>query len=136
FYVGALGFTETQRFGDSAVFLSADGYHHDLAINTWDSLGGAAPPRGTTGLYHHAILLPDRLSLARAVRRVVEAGVPLTGAADHGVSEAVYLDDPDGNGVELYRDRPEEEWPRDANGGLAMINAPLDVPALIALAGP
>ena len=132
FYSGVLGLDVTQRYGPQAAFLSAGGYHHHLGLNTWESHGGPRPPKGTTGLYHTAFLFPDRQSLGAAVKRVVEAGIPLTGAADHGVSEAVYLDDPDGNGVELYRDRPEEDWPRDDTGTLAMANAPLDVPALIA----
>lgn len=132
FYSGVLGFEVQQYFGDRAAFLSAGGYHHHIGLNTWESLGGQAPPPGTTGLYHTAFLYPDRQSLGDAVARVVEAGYALTGAADHGVSEAVYLDDPDGNGVELYRDRPQAEWPRDAAGQLAMVNVPLDVAALIA----
>ena len=132
FYGGVLGFEVTQRYGPQAAFLSAGGYHHHIGLNTWDSAGGARPAPGTTGLYHTAILFPDRASLGAAVARVIDAGIPLTGAADHGVSEAVYLDDPDGNGVELYRDRDEAEWPRDADGGLRMANARLDVAALVA----
>lgn len=132
FYSGVLGFAVTQRYGPQAAFLSAGGYHHHIGLNTWESEGGSPPPPGHTGLYHTAFLYPDRASLADALRRVVEAGIPLDGAADHGVSEAVYLRDPDGNGVELYRDRPEAEWPRDAEGGLRMVNAPLDVAALLA----
>ncbi len=132
FYSGVLGFEVRQKFGDRAAFLSAGGYHHHIGLNTWDSLGGTPPPAGHTGLYHTAILYPDRAQLADALRRVVEAGMPVDGAADHGVSEAVYLTDPDGNGVELYRDRPEAEWPRDAQGNLAMNNAPLDLRALLA----
>ena len=132
FYGGVLGFEVMQRYGPQAAFLSAGGYHHHIGLNTWDSAGGARPAPGTTGLYHTAILFPDRASLGAAVARVIDAGIPLTGAADHGVSEAVYLDDPDGNGVELYRDRDEAEWPRDADGGLRMANARLDVAALVA----
>lgn len=132
FYSGVLGFELQQKFGDRAAFLSAGGYHHHIGLNTWDSLGGTPPPRGHTGLYHTAFLYPDRAQLADALRRVVEAGIPVEGAADHGVSEAIYISDPDGNGVELYRDRPEEEWPRDADGNLAMGNAPLDLEALLA----
>src|SRR5512144_1884920 len=113
FYRDVLGFELQQRFGPGAAFLSAGGYHHHLGLNVWESRGGAPPARGTTGLYHLAILYPDRATLADALRRVLAAGVPLEGAADHGVSEAIYLRDPDGNGVELYRDRPREEWPRD-----------------------
>jgi len=132
FYCDILGFDLMQRLGAQAAFLSAGGYHHHVALNTWESAGGSPPPRGTTGLYHHAILYPDRLSLGGAVKRVLDAGWPLTGASDHGVSEAIYLDDPDGNGVELYRDRPQEEWPRTADGRLSMTLEPLDVDALVA----
>ncbi|MDM8167303.1 VOC family protein [Roseovarius sp.] len=132
FYAGVLGFELQQRFGRSAAFLSAGGYHHHIGLNTWESAGGTPPPPGHTGLYHTAFLYPDRAQLGDALRRVVEAGIPLTGAADHGVSEAIYLNDPDGNGVELYRDRPEAEWPRDPQGNLAMSNAPLDLEALLA----
>ena len=133
FYSGVLGFDVTQRLGDSAAFISAGGYHHHLGLNTWESRGGSPPPHGTTGLYHVAIRYPDRRTLADAVRRVVEAGVPLSGASDHGVSEAIYLRDPDGNGIELYRDRPQEEWPRPEDGhGVAMMSAPLDLQALLA----
>lgn len=132
FYSGVLGFEVTQRYGRGAAFLSAGGYHHHIGLNTWESLGATPPPPGHTGLYHTAFLYPDRAQLADALRRVVEAGIPLDGAADHGVSEALYLTDPDGNGVELYRDRPEAEWPRDADGTLAMTNAPLDLDALLA----
>ena len=135
FYSGVLGLDVMQRFASGAAFLSADGYHHHLGLNTWDSLGGTPPPKGHTGLYHTAFLYPSREALGAAVARVLEAGIKLTGRADHGVSEAVYLDDPDGNGVELYRDRPEAEWPLDAEGRLAMVNAPLDVDALVAAAG-
>jgi catechol 2,3-dioxygenase len=132
FYSGVLGFDVVQRYGPGAAFLSAGGYHHHIGLNTWESKGGTPPPPGSTGLYHTAFLYPDRASLGAAVQAVLDAGIPLDGAADHGVSEAVYLRDPDGNGVELYRDRPEPDWPRDEDGGLAMVNAPLDVAALIA----
>lgn len=131
FYAGVLGFELQQKFGTQAAFLSAGGYHHHLGLNTWESLGATAPPKGHTGLYHTAFLYPDRAQLADALRRVITAGVPIEGAADHGVSEAVYFSDPDGNGVEIYRDRAPEDWPRDANGNLAMGNAPLDLEALL-----
>ncbi|WP_298969465.1 VOC family protein [uncultured Roseobacter sp.] len=132
FYRDILGFDVTQRYGDRAAFLGAGGYHHHIGLNTWHSKGGAPAPDGHTGLYHAAFLYPDRKSLAAAVKRVSDAGIALEGAADHGVSEAVYLRDPDGNGVELYRDRVREDWPRDGQGNLAMVNDPLDVPALLA----
>lgn len=132
FYSGILGFDVTQRYGGQAAFLSAGGYHHHIGLNTWESLGGSAPPPGHTGLYHSAFLFPDRKALAQVLKRLVEAGYPLTGATDHGVSEALYLDDPDGNGVELYRDRPEADWPRAADGSLKMITKRLDVQALLA----
>lgn len=132
FYRDVLGFAVTATYGRDAVFLSAGGYHHHLGLNTWAGRGAPRPASGTTGLYHFAVLYPDRAALAAAVRRVVEHGVPLEGAADHGVSEAVYLRDPDGNGVELYRDRPEAEWPRAADGGIAMHTRALDVAALLA----
>lgn len=131
FYCGVLGFTLMQRFGSQAAFISAGGYHHHIGLNTWESRGGTRPPPGTTGLYHVAVLYPTRAALADALRRLMAAGVQLTGAADHGVSEALYLDDPDGNGVELYRDRPEAEWPRDANGNIAMFTKALDLNALV-----
>lgn len=131
FYRDVLGFEVTQRFGNSAAFLSAGGYHHHIGLNTWESLGGVAPAPGTTGLYHLAILYPTRAELGDALRRLVEAGVPLDGASDHGVSEALYLRDPDGNGVELYWDRPQEEWPRTADGELAMVTRPLDLRGLL-----
>jgi catechol 2,3-dioxygenase len=134
FYRDVLGFDVQQTMGKSAAFLGAGGYHHHVGLNVWESRGGTPPPPGHTGLYHAAFLYPDRASLGAAVRRVVAAGIALDGAADHGVSEAVYLRDPDGNGIELYRDRPRAEWPRDADGGLAMTSAPLDVEALIAAA--
>jgi catechol 2,3-dioxygenase len=130
FYCGVLGFELMQRIGDEAAFLAAGGYHHHLGLNTWDSRGGGRPAPGTTGLYHVAILYPDRASLADALLRLDAAGVALTGASDHGVSEALYLDDPDGNGLELYRDRPPEAWPRNADGSLAMFTRRLDVEAL------
>ncbi|MDB5294531.1 MAG: glyoxalase [Phycisphaerales bacterium] len=131
FYCGVLGFQLTQRFGKGAAFISAGGYHHHIGLNTWESLGGRPPPLGSTGLYHLAILYPTRPLLADALRRLVAAGVALEGAADHGVSEALYLHDPDGNGVELYRDRPPEEWPRTGSGELAMVTEPLDVTNLL-----
>src|SRR5471032_1285576 len=132
FYCGVLGFELTTRFGDSAAFISAGGYHHHLGLNTWESKNGPPPPRGTTGLYHTAIRYPDRKTLADALRRVLDAGIPIDGASDHGVSEAIYLRDPDGNGVELYRDRPREEWPKAEDGEtVAMFTAPLDLGALL-----
>jgi catechol 2,3-dioxygenase len=131
FYRDVLGFEVTTRYGRDAVFLSAGGYHHHLGLNTWAGGGAPRPAQGTTGLYHFAVLYPDRVALARAVHRVLEHGVQLEGAADHGVSEAVYLCDPDGNGVELYRDRPEHEWPRGPDGGLVMHTHPLDLGALL-----
>jgi catechol 2,3-dioxygenase len=133
FYRDVLGFEVTQRLGDDAAFLSAGGYHHHLGLNTWESRGGSPPPPGATGLYHVAIRYPDRATLGDALQRLVEAGVPISGATDHGVSEAIYLSDPDGNGIELYRDRPREEWPRAQDGAsVAMFNAPLDLQALLA----
>ena len=117
------------RYGDQAAFLSAGGYHHHIGLNTWESLGGSPPPRGTTGLYHVAIRYPDRQTLAQAVKQVLDAGIPLSGASDHGVSEAIYLHDPDQNGIELYRDRPRDQWPAE------MFTAPLDLQALLAEAG-
>jgi catechol 2,3-dioxygenase len=131
FWRDVIGLEVMQRM-PRAAFLSAGGYHHHIALNTWESLGGAPPPDGATGLYHVALLYPDRPALAAALRRLVAADIPLEGASDHGVSEALYLRDPDGNGVELYRDRPREEWPRDAAGGLAMTTRRLDVQALLA----
>src|SRR5919202_3461599 len=130
FYVGILGFDVVFRRPE-ALFLSAGGYHHHLGFNTWESRGGSPPPPGTTGLYHVAIRYPTRAALGDALRRLVEAGWPIDGASDHGVSEAIYLRDPDGNGVELYRDRPREEWPRDAAGNLAMVTRRLDLRALL-----
>jgi catechol 2,3-dioxygenase len=132
FYRDVLGFAVTARYGRDAVFLSAGGYHHHVGLNVWAGHGAPPPPTGTTGLYHFAILYPDRPALRRAVRRVRDHGVALEGAADHGVSEAVYLRDPDGNGVELYRDRPPAEWPRGPDGGLVMHTRPLDLAALLA----
>ncbi|MBI5773504.1 MAG: VOC family protein [Verrucomicrobia bacterium] len=131
FYCGVLGFALTQRYGSQAAFVSAGGYHHHIGLNTWESRGGSPPSLGTTGLYHLAILYPDRAALADALRRVLRAGIELEGASDHGVSEALYLRDPDGNGVELYRDRPEAEWPRNADGSLAMSTGPLDLDRLL-----
>ncbi|HXL06116.1 MAG TPA: VOC family protein [Gemmatimonadales bacterium] len=132
FYRDVLGFQVTTRYGSDAVFLSAGGYHHHIGLNTWAGSGAPAPPPGTTGLYHFAILYPDRKTLAAALRRLLEARVPLEGASDHGVSEAIYLRDPDGNGVELYRDRPEPDWPRGPDGTLAMHTKPLDLEKLLA----
>ena len=131
FYCGVLGFELQQKFGTQAAFISAGGYHHHLGLNTWESAGGSPPPPRSTGLYHVAILYPTRALLADAVRRVLAAGVELDGAADHGVSEAIYLRDPDENGVELYRDRPESEWPRTPNGELTMFTRQLDLAALL-----
>jgi catechol 2,3-dioxygenase len=142
FYHGVLGFEITQGYGEDAVFISAGGYHHHIGLNTWESKGGSPPPPRSTGLYHVAILYPSRAALADALRRLMRApgggdgvggggGIRLTGAADHGVSEALYLNDPDGNGVELYWDRPKEQWPRDAKGGLAMHTRPLDLDDLL-----
>ena len=136
FWSGVLGFEVQQRFGDQAAFISAGGYHHHIGLNTWESKGGSPPSPGSTGLYHVAIRYPDRATLADALRRLVDARVPLQGASDHGVSEAIYLADPDGNGIELYRDRPREEWPRAADGErVTMVTAPLDLNALLAEAG-
>jgi catechol 2,3-dioxygenase len=132
FYRDILGFEVTQRYGSQAVFLSAGGYHHHIGLNTWESRGGTPPPPGHTGLYHTAILYPNRVELARALKRLLEARYPLSGASDHGVSEALYLNDPDGNGVELYRDRPRAEWPVNANGELEMVTARIDLEGLLA----
>ncbi len=132
FYNGVLGFEVTQRMSDSAAFLSAGGYHHHIGLNTWESLGGQPPAPGTTGLYHLAVLYPTRAALADALRRLITANISLDGAADHGVSEALYLHDPDDNGVELYWDRPESEWPRDPKGNLTMYTHPLDLKGLLA----
>jgi catechol 2,3-dioxygenase len=131
FYCGVLGFEVMQRGGADAAFISAGGYHHHIGLNTWHSKGGSPPARGTTGLYHVAILYPTRYELADALRRLIQAGIELDGAADHGVSEALYLHDPDHNGVELYRDRPEAEWPRSADGGVAMFTERLDLDDLM-----
>jgi catechol 2,3-dioxygenase len=136
FYCGVLGFQLMQKFGNQAAFISAGGYHHHLGLNTWESLGGTPPLPGSTGLYHTAILYPNRAALADALRRLQRSGHPLDGAADHGVSEALYLRDPDENGVELYRDRPQAEWPLTPDGGLAMFTRPLDLRALLAEAVP
>ncbi|MFO0884360.1 MAG: VOC family protein [Pirellulales bacterium] len=132
FYCDVLGFELTQRYGTQAAFVSAGGYHHHIGLNTWESKGGSRPPRGTTGLFHMAIVYPTRKSLADALRRLLAANVPLDGASDHGVSEALYLHDPDGNGLELYWDRPREEWPRTAEGELAMVTEWLDLKDLLA----
>jgi catechol 2,3-dioxygenase len=132
FYCGVLGFELMQRFGDSAAFVSAGGYHHHIGLNTWESKGGRAPAAGTTGLYHVAIVYPTRASLGDALKRLLTAGIQLDGAADHGVSEALYLRDPDGNGVELYWDRPRDAWPRDDKGELSMFSRPLDLQGLLA----
>jgi catechol 2,3-dioxygenase len=132
FYRDVLGFELTQRFGESAAFLSAGGYHHHIGLNTWESAGGRPPAAGTTGLYHVAILYPSRAELGDALRRLQRAGIPLEGASDHGVSEALYLRDPDDNGVELYWDRPQDEWPRSPGGDLAMYTRPLDLDSLLA----
>src|SRR5919204_3317243 len=133
FYRDVLGFELMQRMGDEAAFISAGGYHHHIGLNTWGSRGGSPPPSGHTGLYHVAIRYPTRAALADALRRLVEARIPLTGASDHGVSIALYLNDPDGNGVELYWDRPEDEWPRPPDGaGVAMVSEPVDLQGLLA----
>ncbi len=132
FYVGVLGFELQQRMGDQAAFISAGGYHHHLGLNTWESRGGAPPPPGHTGLFHAAIRYPDRRTLADALRRLVEAKIPISGASDHGVSEAIYVADPDGNGLELYRDRPTQEWPRTSSGEVLMTTERLDLEALLA----
>ncbi|MGR3637745.1 MAG: VOC family protein [Shimia sp.] len=131
FYSGVLGFDVQTRIGDEAAFLGAGGYHHHIGLNTWSSKGGTPPPSGHTGLFHTAFLYPNRAELADAVQRVIDAGYPLEGASDHGVSEAVYLTDPDGNGVELYRDRPQSDWPRNPDGSLAMYTRRLDLAALL-----
>jgi catechol 2,3-dioxygenase len=131
FYCGVLGFELTQRYGAQAAFISAGGYHHHLGLNTWESHGGPPPPPGSTGLYHTALLYPTRAALADALRRLIKAKIPLDGASDHGVSEALYLRDPDQNGVELYWDRPKEQWPRTPQGELAMITERLDLEDLL-----
>jgi catechol 2,3-dioxygenase len=132
FYSGVLGFEVMQKYQDQAAFLSAGGYHHHIGLNTWESLNGTPPPAGHTGLFHTAFLYPSRAALAGALQRVMDAGITIDGASDHGVSEAIYLRDPDGNGVELYRDQPEKDWPMDANGALAMVTIKLDLEALLA----
>jgi catechol 2,3-dioxygenase len=133
FYRDVLGFEVMQQYGDQAAFISAGGYHHHIGLNTWESKGAPPPPRNTTGLYHVAIRYPDRKALAKALKAVVDAGIPISGASDHGVSEAIYLRDPDDNGIELYRDRPDAEWPRAEDGkGIAMTTQPLDLRALLA----
>ena len=134
FYRDVLGFSVTQMYGSAAAFLSAGGYHHHIGLNTWHSQGASPAPVRSAGLYHVAFLFPDRESLAETLKRVLDQGVALEGAADHGVSEAVYFRDPDGNGIELYVDRSVDDWPRDATGDLQMVNTALDVPALLALA--
>jgi catechol 2,3-dioxygenase len=131
FYCDVLGFTLMQKYGDGAAFISAGGYHHHIGLNTWESKGGSPPPQGTTGLYHVAIRYPTRAALADAARRLAKAGVPLDGASDHGVSDALYLHDPDENGIELYWDRPKELWPRRPDGSLGMFTKPLDVDTLL-----
>ncbi len=131
FYSGVLGLQVMQRMGSQAAFISAGGYHHHIGLNTWESLGGSPPPEGSTGLYHVAILYPTRAALADALRRLIAAKIPLEGAADHGVSEALYLRDPDGNGVELYWDKPQEQWPRDGEGKIRMYTHPLDLNELL-----
>jgi len=135
FYSGVLGFSVTQRYGAGAAFLAAGNYHHHIGLNTWESAGGTPPPEGHTGLYHTAFLYPSRAALGDALKRVLNAGIKLDGASDHGVSEALYLRDPDENGVELYWDKPEADWPRDADGALSMVNDPLDLASLLAAAG-
>jgi catechol 2,3-dioxygenase len=132
FYVGVLGFEVFARYGEEAAFISAGGYHHHIGLNTWESKGGGPPPRNTTGLYHTAIRYPDRKALAGALRRVLAAGIRLDGASDHGVSIALYLRDPDENGVELYYDRPKDEWPLDGEGKPTMFTKPVDLDALLA----
>jgi catechol 2,3-dioxygenase len=131
FYCGVLGFQLIQRLGEQVAFISAGGYHHHIGLNTWESRGGSPPPLGTTGLFHVAILYPDRATLGDALRRLLAAKIPLDGASDHGVSEALYLRDPDENGLELYRDRPKDEWPRNPDGSVAMYTCPLDLDALL-----
>jgi catechol 2,3-dioxygenase len=136
FYCGVLGFELMQRWGTDAAFISAGGYHHHIGLNTWESLGGSPPPPGSTGLFHVAILYPDRARLGDALRRLLAAKIPLEGASDHGVSEALYLRDPDQNGLELYRDRPKDEWPHNPDGSIAMGTRPLDLDALLRYSGP
>ena len=136
FYCGVLGFNLTQRLGQQAAFISAGGYHHHIGLNTWESQGGSPPRPGATGLYHLAILYPTRAALADALRRLVNANIPLEGGADHGVSEALYLHDPDGNGLELYHDRPQSAWPRSPDGQVAMYTHPLDLNTLLTESNP
>jgi catechol 2,3-dioxygenase len=131
FYCGVLGFELTQRYGEEAAFVSAGGYHHHIGLNTWESRDGSPPPKGATGLYHFAILYPTRAALADALRRLMQANISLEGASDHGVSEALYLSDPDGNGIELYWDRPKELWPRDENGQIEMSPRRLELSSLL-----
>ena len=131
FYCGVLGFELTQRYGEEAAFVSAGGYHHHIGLNTWETRDGSAPPKGSTGLYHFAILYPTRVALADALRRLMQANISLEGASDHGVSEALYLSDPDGNGIELYWDRPKELWPRDENGQIEMSTRRLELNSLL-----
>ena len=131
FYCGVLGFELTQRYGEEAAFVSAGGYHHHIGLSTWESRDGSAPPKGTTGLYHFAILYPTRVALADALRRLMQANISLEGASDHGVREALYLSDPDGNGIELYWDRPKELWPRDENGQIEMSTRRLELSSLL-----
>ena len=131
FYCGVLGFELQHRMGDQAAFISAGGYHHHIGLNTWESKGGSPPAPGTTGLYHVAIRYPSRSALGDALRRLAAAGIRLDGASDHGVSEALYLHDPDANGIELYRDRPQDDWPRDPSGNVSMSNAPVDLDSLL-----
>jgi catechol 2,3-dioxygenase len=132
FWRDVLGFEEQARYGDQAVFISAGGYHHHIGLNTWESRGGSPPPRGATGLFHVAVRYPTRAALADALRRLLAAGIPLDGASDHGVSEALYLQDPDSNGVELYWDRPREDWPRNEDGSVGIVTAPLDLASVLA----
>jgi catechol 2,3-dioxygenase len=136
FYCGVLGFSLMQTYGRDAAFIAAGGYHHHIGLNTWESRGGSPPAPGTTGLFHLAILYPTRAALADALRRLIAAGIPLDGASDHGVSQALYLRDPDQNGVELYWDRPEADWPRDPDGGIAMFTRRLDLQDLLRAAEP
>src|SRR5680860_284243 len=131
FYRDALGFELQQRMGSHAAFLSAGGYHHHIGLNTWESAGGSAPPPGSTGLYHVAILYPERIELARALKRLMDHGIRIDGYADHGVSEAIYLRDPDGNGLEIYWDRQREDWPREPDGTLRMVSDPIDLEDLL-----
>jgi len=135
FYTEVLGFEVTTRMGDSAAFLSAGGYHHHIGLNTWESEGGKSPAPHTTGLYHFAILVPDRRELARAIQRLADHDWPIDGMADHGVSEAIYFRDPDGNGIEIYVDRPKDQWPKDDKGNIMMYTKPLDIQGLMKIEG-